>query len=397
MESERIINKGQFSRLEQLAIIIYILAEINADIFANRVVYACCTLFLLVTLRMNTSYHARWNMYVKWSILWVSVVALSFLYSVSPSYTKMSIIIVFLRSVIMYTFLSRIHSATAIVQIMYLTIFASFVNSVYMLSMVNLAELGEERLGRGTIDEHWNANAIGMELTFNVFFIFYLFQNNYVKVKAMRLYLLSCSLLFIFVILMTGSRKAFFLLLLPILLYYMIEGKKKSALNKIVMIITGLFLTYFIIMSIDPVYNVLGVRLERLFASLGGSIEDGSISSRRALRVMGLRWFEERPLFGYGMNTFEPMCGQATGRYWYSHNNYIEIMVGTGLLGLITYYSFYIWILVKSVKKRYSEYAVGIALLLPILLNEVGLVSYKTFIIQFILMLVTAHILLRRA
>lgn len=392
MQSQILKEKDGFTRTEQVAIFAYILAEINADIFASRFLYALCVLFVLATLCLNTTFRNNWNVYAKWSVAWVAVVAISFLYTVSASYTSIAILTVFLRSLIMYTFLCRLRSAKIVVQLMYITIFASLVNSVYMLSMVDFAELGEERLGRGTVDEKWNANAIGMELTFNVFFIYYLYRNRLINGTLRQLYLLICVTLFVFVILMTGSRKALFLLVLPILLYYMLAAEKSNALHKLTVVATALLLIYSVIMTIEPVYNVLGVRVERLVESFGGDAEDGSISSRRVLRDMGMRWFIERPILGYGMNTFEPMCGQATGQYWYSHNNFVEILVGTGIVGFITYYTLYLWLFLKSLKRRYKNYAVGISLLLPILFSETGLVSYKTFIIQFILMIITAFI-----
>jgi len=392
MQSLQTKSKDQFSRTEQIAIIAYILAEINADIFASRVIYAVCALFMIASLSLNSSFRTSWNSYAKWCAVWVAVVAASFLYTVSASYTSMAILTVFLRSVIMYVFLCRIHSKNTLIQLMYLTIFTSLINSVYMLSMVDFEELGEERFGRGTIDEKWNANAIGMELTFNVFFIYYLYRNKMGNGTLKQLYLIGCTFLFVFVILMTGSRKALFLLVLPILLYYMLAAKKSNTLQKLTVAATALLLIYLVIMTIEPVYNVLGIRVERLLESLGGAAEDGSIASRRALRDMGLRWFIERPFFGYGMNTFEPMCGQVTGQYWYSHNNYVEILVGTGIVGLITYYWYYIWMFMKSVRKQYRNYAVGVSLLIPIFFSETGLVSYKTFILQYILMIITAYI-----
>jgi O-antigen ligase len=397
MQSQILKQKDGFTKTEQLAIIVYILAEINADIFASRLLYVICALFMLTTLSLNTNFRSEWNVYAKWSAAWVAVIAMSFLYTVSESYTSMAILIVFLRSLIMYTFLSRLRSTQMIVQLMYLTIFASLVNSVYMLSIVDFAELGEERLGSGTVDEKWNANAIGMELTFNVFFIYYLYQNKMTNGTLRQLYLLGCTFVFVFVILMTGSRKALFLLVLPILLYYMLAAKKSNALQKLTVAATSLLLVYLIIMTIEPVYNVLGVRVENLIESIGGNAEDGSIASRRALRDMGMRWFIERPILGYGMNTFEPMCGHVTGQYWYSHNNFVEILVGTGIVGFITYYTLYLWMFLKSLKRKYKNYVVGISLLLPILFSESGLVSYKTFIIQFVLMFISAFIFIDKS
>ena len=385
---------NRFSIVEQLAIMFYVLAEINADLFANRVIYASSVILLFVTFYSKTTSSPSLNTYAKWSIAWSFVVAASFFYTVSPSYTGMSILVVSLRCVIMYTFLCRLQSPQTIVQLMYILIFASLLNSVYMLSMVDFEELGEERLGKSTIDERWNANTIGMQLTFNVFFIFYLFQNKFCKRPTTRFYLLICTILFVFIILMTGSRKALFLLVLPILFYYMLATKKSSKLQKVTAVVTVLLLIYLLIMTIEPLYNVLGVRVERLMESIGGTTEDRSIMARRALRDMGLRWFIERPIFGYGMNSFEPMCGHATGQYWYSHNNYIEILVGTGIIGLITYYSLYLWMFEKSIRKHYKNYGLGLSLLIPILFSETGLVSYKTFIIQFVLMIISAYIFL---
>ena len=60
--------------------------------------------------------------------------------------------------------------------------------------------------------------------------------------------------------------------------------------------------------------------------------------------MQGLLWL------GNCFNSFSILFGNITGWYTYSHNNFIELLVNTGVIGLLLYYSLTFYIL-KSLWK----------------------------------------------
>src|SRR5699024_411664 len=82
---------------------------------------------------------------------------------------------------------------------------------VYLLTVLDFSTVGEIRIGADNLGEEWNANSIGMNLALAAFSAFFILkmEKNTLKVKKL-IYMLS-MLLFIIVIVFTGSRKALFI------------------------------------------------------------------------------------------------------------------------------------------------------------------------------------------
>lgn len=145
--------------------------------------------------------------------------------------------------------------------------------------------------------------------------------------------------------LMSGTRKTVLLLLLFILLipeFRMHNAKRmKRIIRNCVLILAG----FILIMRVPFLYNMIGVRFERIFISFfGDTVVDNSTLIRNGLREKALLAFEERPLTGWGLNAFKTLFDD--GRY-YSHSNYLEILVGTGLVGAVIFFGRYIYLLRK--------------------------------------------------
>jgi len=81
----------------------------------------------------------------------------------------------------------------------------------------------------------------------------------------------------------------------------------------------------------------------------------------------GLLLFGQRPFLGYGINNFRYYYGQKTGLRTYTHNNFLELLVGVGLLGFFIYYLIYIYSFYLLVK-NYFQTGQNIFLFLNIVL-----------------------------
>jgi len=189
----------------------------------------------------------------------------------------------------------------------------------------------------GTIARHngsmGNANLYAVFL--NISFLFLLQKigkpNNLIK----YLFLFSIIGLAVFEIINTGSRKGLFLMILTIGFYFSSSFLKIKSINKIIyLIISILFLSQAAIYLIDSKY------FYRFIAGFYYNEVAFTDFHRYALAQDGLRLFFERPIFGWGANGFEYFNNVDKT---YSHINFLELLVNYGVIGLILFYSMYIW------------------------------------------------------
>ena len=77
---------------------------------------------------------------------------------------------------------------------------------------------------------------------------------------------------------------------------------------------------------------------ESINALLGQAGGDSSTLSRVSFIETGWRLFKQKVFIGHGVDNFKYVSG-----FWvYSHNNFIEILVGLGIVGFVLYYSIYL-------------------------------------------------------
>lgn len=96
---------------------------------------------------------------------------------------------------------------------------------------------------------------------------------------------------------------------------------------------------------------------------------------------LGLRRWTERPLCGYGFDSFKYYNRAMTGNFYYAHNNYVELLYDLGLTGFVVYYSFYFKLLITGiVERKIPVYARSfpVATVLAFLVYEVGAVNYSS-------------------
>jgi O-antigen ligase len=141
-------------------------------------------------------------------------------------------------------------------------------------------------------------------------------------------------------------------------------------------------------MNNTDLYNVLGVRIEQLLNALSG---EGNVDNSTIVRFQmideGINLFKERPFLGYGIDNYASISTFST----YSHNNYIELLVGVGIFGTVIYYSLYVSIFFKLIKfVRVNKIAgLFISIILGLAILEYGLVTY--YIEIFVILLAAAY------
>src|SRR5699024_210938 len=129
-------------------------------------------------------------------------------------------------------------------------------------------------------------------------------------------------------------------------------------------------------------YNVLGSRIEGLFARFTGEGKvEGSTSRRMHMINSGLNFFKEERLFRHGIDSCRQLTRNYVGDYRYSHNNYVELLVSVGVFGTVIYYFGLLSVLKKSFNKTNPYLIFPFVVIATILIIDYGLVSYTSYLI----------------
>lgn len=172
-----------------------------------------------------------------------------------------------------------------------------------------------------------NANALGFSMWYGVVIFSFFLLNN--KLKTYRFFIFIAITLFTWVLLTSGSRKNAFALAVffAILVYYLIKGKLRWSF--IIVFIIGYFAYDFALSN-----TAVGARLQ------GDSLQRG-VTNRGELISEGFSFFLKYPLLGIALGSFTSFSSSGM----MAHNDYIEILSSTGIIGLLIYlpifYSFF--------------------------------------------------------
>ena len=253
---------------------------------------------------------------------------------------------------------------------------------LYGLEIFNIAANSKYGIRLG--GDIGNANAIGLSLAFGICFSLYMllnFKNNNIKKILYILSIIIC----LPILLLTGSKKSLFVILFGVIFVFLIFGPdKKTIFNRIkgVLIALGLLFVLFWLINNVSAFWYIGQRVEELFMTLGGYSYNSSDLARIVMVDIGLKEFAKSPFIGNGIAHSNYMFGT------YAHNNYVEILMNTGLLGFFIYYATY-FISIRKIHKLYKhqkKIAVIISFIfITFIIIETGLVLYYSRYYQILL------------
>lgn len=290
---------------------------------------------------------------------------------------------------IMLSFPTLLNTKEKINNFMKFIILFGVILSIYSISLTDVSRLMNgiyfaenillERIG----NRNDVAMAIGLAFNFSLYFFLH-------KKKRINVFIM---LIMFIAILLTGSRKGLLFSVTPFfinLIYIFITTKKiKKRFRYIILSIILILLVYYALFHIEFMYNNIGFRIENAVRSivLNQETTESSLNSRGNMIDSGLRYFKEKPLIGYGLENFRVLYGHETGLETYSHNNFVELLVNNGLIGFISYYLFYILIIINNFNKLKNsklsdekDYrAFLISLLISILIIDFTMISYKWY------------------
>lgn len=191
--------------------------------------------------------------------------------------------------------------------------------------------------GRISMGPNNNPNELGISLAIGVCFILY--KLDLKKFWSMFLSFVGIFL-FVYVVLLTGSRKSFLSIALIIVYWLVFVAFKEGGRSKL----NGLIM--FVLLAIIG-YSALNVMLKDsvLILRLYDLFRSGD-KTRKGMYKAAIELFMQNPVFGIGFNNYRILSGYGT----YSHSTYAEALACTGIVGAFLYFYPYGILLMKYKK-----------------------------------------------
>lgn len=154
----------------------------------------------------------------------------------------------------------------------------------------------------------------------------------------------------------TGTRKTLIIFAFIFIIMIPLKGKNVNfeRIFKIIFTFIVIFIpSCFLVMKVPFLYNIIGTRIESAFVYFQNddaninNIDDSSIRVRERMKKISLELFNEKKYFGWGMDYFK--ASNQSGLGYYSHNNFLEMLTGGGIIGFIIYYSKYVILLISLI------------------------------------------------
>ncbi|WP_301109825.1 O-antigen ligase [Sporosarcina sp.] len=198
----------------------------------------------------------------------------------------------------------------------------NFVGNNYS-SMGLLIDRGMPRLMGTTIDPN-------IFVLFNSLFFFYFLDRRH-KVG---------TILTIITIVLTFSRGGFIAIGLPLLISWIAFENKGKAKRLYGVVLISLILPFIVnfLFKID-VWKIINAR----FLAVG----DDRGSGRFEIWENALRIFADHPLFGVGIYNFQQYNLHYFSDFHYPHNTFLEVLVESGIVGLVLFLTLFLILLVK--------------------------------------------------
>lgn len=285
------------------------------------------------------------------------------------------------------------------------TLFVSFINQIAALRIPIFNFLLYNSTERGGADGvvmgwGWGGRFSGMMQNPNSLAIFLLFSiylslsnlslSNFAKKSRFIIYLhVGNILLSFYTLFLTQSRKGLVFAVMLIGLSFFVEFTIKKATIYSFLIVFAIAIA-FLVPSIREIVDANFIRANRVADTIQGTDAESSSLHRLYFVVEGWSSFKEKPLLGYGVNSFRHYYDS------YSHNNFVELLFGLGLMGFLVYYQIH-FKLVQSIRKLKGNS--GIYLFTGIiLLMDIGYVSYESKInmLVFVTLLIQCQQLQRK-
>jgi len=322
-------------------------------------------------------------------LFFILICLISYFIALEPFTSIERVKTLFLYFILIFSLINYIDNDDKLEKLIIYFIYSGVISSIIILFGSDLSQMYVKGLGKILGNQNTVSIITGMAAVFSFYFI--LHKGKYIYIFP---YVITSTM-----VLLTRSRTGLVLVIVNIFLLICFSDriKFKKKIKYIILSILILFLFYYLALNVPILYELVGKRWEHaihFFCGIGTS--ESSILSREQMIKFGFKMFKEKPILGYGINNYKILYENAFGRRTYSHNNYIELLVGVGIIGLISYYLMYfkiIFELVKMKSKSLKNYSyLFLSLLISILI--IGYSSVYYYMKHFYIILAMSSILI---
>lgn len=372
----------------------YLAVVFNRDLTDIRPIWfgINCLVIMYAIYRMINEKNLYISGFSKWYLLFVAYCVLSLFWtnSIENSFNVLKTSILFWVT----TFFLSMYIITKedIIAIIKCIFWACLVTAIYIYIKMGFTFISNVRIGFDNLGKGWNANSVGLIAAVGAASAYFLLP----YIKLPKILLLFCIGVFTVLSIFTGSRKAILLLIFVLSAYTVLSHYKNKKIT-VSFLFLALGILIVLLFTNETLYRIMGSRIENMVKGFfGEGTDEGSFNERQNMIISGLRYFSEKPLFGHGINGFMNLYGDEFGNYGYAHNNFVELLVGIGLIGFTIYYSIYIYLLynlsIKTIREKDNISAFLFSVIVSYLIMQYAFVSYNDFLNNFFLLVGIAYI-----
>lgn len=329
---------------------------------------------------------------IKWRLVFIGFCVFTMLYSPEKGFLFNSEFYLLIVNLILILFLLQYDiNINDIKKISWANVLSAGVLIFILFARGNLT--GFSTSNRFGEDLFGNSNILATLLMNSALYAIWLLVYSENKIIH-KIALTLCLVVSYYGMFLSGGRK--FIIIPAIFLYILLLFKKDSHGRKHLVKYTGVVIAlviavYYLIMNVPAFYAVIGERMESLFSFIhtGHDISGKSAEIRATMIEIGFNRWLDSPIWGYGFDSFKHYNRLMTGNFYYSHNNYIELLYDLGIIGFAIYYWFY-WNLFYVAWKGKNSYipeirAFVIGTVFSMLVFEYGAVNYTVTATQIML------------
>jgi len=333
------------------------------------------------------------NSFLFFYFLFIAICTISYFYSLEPALSAIKIKTLSLYFIFIAALINYLDDYGKLRKLIKYFIYSGAIASLYILFDFLLSSGFSYFYRLGSVLGPINAMGIIIGIATIFSFYFMLFEKKYFYIFP--------AIITAIIVLLTGSRTAlaFIVLNTVFLIYFKNRSSFMGKLKTTILILLLFLLFYYLIFNVPIFYMVIGRRIENIidiFRNEG--TKDASILERSYMIKFGIEKFIEKPILGYGIVNYLVLLGNEINKRGYAHNNYIELLIGVGIIGTVIYYLMYVFSLFKLIKLKIELYKnikyLFISLFLSILITGYSDVYYYDK--HFYILLAMASVLITR-
>jgi len=388
--------KKFFNNIKIILFFIYLLVVYIYGANPEKVKYSEIVLIIFLglesieILRMKKIGYSIPNVFI---LLFSFYCFLTSFWAIDPSLSINKSITLFVLSiflVIAYNFFIRIDKGEEI--LLKIVMWAGIIFSIYVIMYYGISEYFTKLIqGKRIGTEINNVNSIGMQVSVSI--VIAIFLGIYDNKK--RYFLLA--IIPLIVSLGTGSRKVIIALIIGLILIFLLKKEKSFNTKKILksFLVFIFLIGIFICVLQLPIFSGI---LDRFESMVNGFTGQGEVDNSTEIRILfiriGIEQFFKNPILGIGIGNSGHITSQEMGWSTYLHNNFVELLATTGIIGFSIYYSIFIYLLCslfKYVKAKNNYAIISFIILIISVILDYGKVSYydKSTYLYILLAMVT--------